>query len=226
MAFKNDLKVLITNIDEQNTLWRALLQSIHDHGGRKNHLDRLLADTKNKKVLIDQIAQLIVGPIWGFVNEAIDIGLVEKDFDCPAEKFMEFCPEIGLCLDWDIVRADKRTHPRHPDHDATRPKRPCRYRLCHCGSHDRNYSALENLDAHLEHASWRELAVFLVRMEDVNLRDFSIIAAGSKQKDVTDGGVPFPIAGRETEGAIISWRARYVTDRHTQFYLVRDYSAV
>jgi|GEM_PF-3508942 len=221
MSFKNDLGALITNADEQNTLWRALLQSIYDHGGSRRHLDRLLFDAKQEKVLTDQIAKLVVGPIWKLVEESVDLGLCDDDFKCPVGEFEGRYSNIDVCLDRDAVlkrESGINPHARHPDDNATRPKKPCRYRL-HYPGHGHQHSDLDDID----HASWRELVAYLSLQKDFEICPFLIIAAGLQLPRFGENGTSFPNARQNGNRPVVMWQCLNYATQHGYFYLVRVY---
>lgn len=219
MAFQNSLGNLLTDSDERNTLWHALLQSLQDHGGKIQHLNNLLTDAKNEGRVVGELAKLIVGNIWKLAEKPIDLGLTENDFR--DADFLRKYPGIVL---------------QPYEFSESKPKGPCTYMLHHFrrprlfneivgGVFDPKYDVRE-------HAGWRELVAYVSHIQSADICGCDIVAAGSRLIPVEGGergqNNAFPIARSYMPNSIsVAWRGveRADVERFGGecFYLVRVY---
>ena len=221
MAFENGLSNLITNGDEWNVLRRTLMQSIHDHGGGTNHLNRLLEYAKTVRVLTDEIARLIVGPIWQLVLGE-PVALEPIDFDAPAKGFCNHYRHLNIM-------------PGLNDFDekywvTTRPRKPCRYRLFHYSrtpEFDQIVNTFQSPPESREHAGWRELLAYVSMVPLSHLVGHRILAAGTENKAEYPRTGMFPCAWNYDDRWTVGWKG---VKRHDKekfevdcFYLIRVY---
>jgi hypothetical protein len=173
------MRDLLTDSDESSFVWRKFLQSLLDHGGEIKHLNRLLADTRNTRSIIDRWAKLVIGQIWELAENQIDLrmchdGGEEDDFDCTAEKFLS--RYAGPVKSSEIRM-----------YSETKPKSRCKYQLHHFPKPMLSREVVEAFEqgGTLEHASWRELHVYMHWIEDrrllspIDLHGCHILAGGS-----------------------------------------------
>lgn len=227
MTFQTSLKQLITDSDEQNTLWRALMQSMHDHGGSTTHLDALLDDAKCPRLLLDEISRMVIGKIWKLAEEPIDLGLTDNDFQCSPKEFLARFPNIEPYKNAGFAAGCW---------SETKPKEPCRYRLYHFG-HDTLFSEIvtcfEPNRSPEEHASWRELIAYVARLQTADFCGCPILAAGSRlfqsdhpNKSLVESTI-FPVSIGSDRGVDVAWRGTKHpdTDKFDTkcFWLIRVY---
>lgn len=223
MAFANGLSSLISHGDEMNTLIRTLVQSLRDHGGSERHLNDLLRDAKGNRALIDELAKRIVGPIWNLADAATDLGTI--DFKMPA---LEFARSLGY-----PIRESRSDIEYLWDFSQTEPRASCRYMLAHSQMQLRFDELPDDilLGTNREHASWRELLVYVSRLTSKDLCRCVIMAAGSRAYENDDPRFSyprFPVArhGDECDSRVDVYGERKIPgtllDRDI-FYLVRVY---
>jgi len=229
-VFKNGLDNLITNGDEQNVLWRTVLNSLVNHGGGMQHLNGLLADAKGKRELTNRIAKLVVGKVWELTEQSVDLGLAEKDFHCSPREFLARYPKVSIHCALDLVGGKCV--------DSI-PWAPCQYRLFHFGgpvlfrkaSSKIPSSAFAGLPkgAVVEHAGWRELLAYVHRLKGSELCTCSILSGGSpiSGENSFPAAQEHPIGNPRGEEITLVWRGvkRPKTEPFWTdcFFLVRIY---
>ena len=233
MSFNTGLSGLLSNSDQQNMIWRSLLQSFIDHGGSSRHLDKLLADANGDRKLIDLLVKQVIGSIWRIVQYPISITNLDTtiDFECSARTFLGYYPEMNPHPDHFADRSGKA------EYTETIPSRPCKYRLVHFSKPPSFLDITEYRHGDNEEwAGWRELFAFANHQRNEDWSNYRILAPGSlsidryesrQQKKVVTSKM-FPVAVNDREGKVdLSWRGfkRPETDRFdTQlFYLARVY---
>ena len=230
MAFQNSLTNLITDFDEHNNLWRALMQSVHDHGGGTRHLNGLLSDAKGPRLLVDEIAKLMIGKIWQLAEQRVDLGLDEySNFECPAKEFLSRYPNLKIHPG--VVEQFERGQ-----WSETAPKEPCEYQLLHFRQPPLFSEVVSEPGPYrnpTEHASWRELIAYVSRMKWDDFCGCRILAAGSRnltydstQKRKVEGPI-FPCVDGFEDGISVGWKGvkRPETEKFEVncFYLIRVY---
>lgn len=219
--FDDSTKRLIAHADEQNVLFRTLLQTFADHGANGNHLNRLLEDTKSKRCYFSALVKTVIGPIWERIVAPFE--MKEPDFECSAKNFiaqftqLDFTPNIGLEHEtrWSI----------------NRPMKPVsRYQLEHSPNDLTFNEVLTRWDPYQypkDPASWRELVAFVSLLKPEDLCGYRILAPGSRIMDRGGLGTIFPAADGLGKRISISWKGvkRPEVDHFENqcLYLVRVY---
>ena len=218
--FDDSFRRLVTHSDEQNVLFRTLLQTFADHGASYDHLNKLLEDTKGERLFFDDLVKTVIGPIWEKIVNPFNMN--EPDFECPAKDFMarftqlDFAPNMGLEHEalWSINKPMKLVS---------------RYQLEHSTDELTFAQVLAQWDPHQfpkDPASWRELVAFVSLLKPEDLCGYRILAPGSRSKDAIGLGTIFPVADGLGKRISISWKGvRRPEDRFENhcLYLVRVY---
>ncbi len=221
--FKGPISSLVTNADEQNVLFTALLQRLEDNGGSLSHLNKLLADAKGEGEddYLDDLARNLMGPIWDLVRTPVDLGHIEYRYD-----------ERALSREYPDVMRKKL--PEMTMWSESRPTFPCKYKLMHFQVRA-TYDEIRGSSNHLrdayaikgEYAGSRELVAYVARLQSTVLDLVQIVAPGSELHGL-DNDPPteaLPIATRASEYIEVGWKSldRSKDERFERntFYLVR-----
>lgn len=205
---------MLSESNQQQEFWGLFLRALMDRGGTTEHLNILFQEARSKHHgVLDQIAKMVVGPIWNLVENPVTLNLKQEDFEVKPSEFIKSYPKK-------ILHPSAHFSESHPDFS-----RPCRYRLEH-----NRYSRLSKTIPHmfsahsgnlLEHAGWRELVAYTSHLTLLDLSFSNIIAAGSCKQGF-DG--LFPVAQDNLSGGIsIFWTDSDKAFGLENFFLVRDY---
>ena len=219
--FQGAISTILSNGDEQQFVFRTLLQTIEDHGGDTSHLEKLLADAKEDRILFSTLAKLLIGPVWNLVeNTGIDLG--EVDYDCGEGEFFSQYPRV------ERTGAESRM----TCWSESRPEGSRTYRLAHIGRR-LDYDGVMALSARnggpYDFAGWRELAAYGHYLPPGTLGRMQVMAPGSEL--MSRGGSSgkgceiFPVIDQLSGNTAFSWKG--LDRRHGEkfdlktFFLIR-----
>lgn len=215
MGFSPDPLAILKDFDGHNTLWRAFLQSLYDHGGRGKHLDQLVAAlAKGDRHFVTTMAKLAVGSIWSRIDQPRDLGLIR--YDLMPHVFLRGYPEIdvhpgsyvAVHPSEHIMRDVAHEHSR-PGYSETQPKGPCRYALAHSPK-PLTIEELGGFDwgEKREPASWREWIAYVATMSQSDYCDCTLVCAGSRRLKKDGEELPTVLEARSgpPRMSCVGWR--------------------
>lgn len=226
MAFKGSLKDLISNSDETSRLWREVLHSVSNHGGTIEHINELLADAKEKNLLVNELAKLIVGKIWKIAPEPVTLALTQKHFQCTPAEFLSLYPDVWIHPGMNLEKGE---------YAENEPRETCQYVLYHFNRPVLLEEVLRQFASskgRRELAGWRELVAYSSRLKPEDFSRCRILSAASpllQRPDAVmkDEGVILPAAVGFSNKVELSWTGVKVPARDTfsptMFFLVRIY---